>query len=389
MPAPVTPAELEALLPKETDDLCEVLVKAGQFDAAMSRIYRWLVNEDLTLNTEFTDSICAACGGGDATSTSTTSTSTTTTVTTTSTTTGTTGTTTTPVWGILSAPTTGWNDLAISADGAVVIATPSGTAPMYVSTDSGATWVARNSSINYKGCAASEFGVKLYAGSRVGIVGKLWRSANSGLTWASVDIGSDVTAVACNGDGSEVLVTDGDVVYQSLDSGASFSTIFDAANGGNAYYSGLCISEDDSVAYVLFRGVSDKLYKSNADRSVWTLCAGASDIVGTDVYGVACSTEGDTVLVAAGNHFYLSLDGGASFTEVAYGGGYNWDASMSADGLYMLVANDDTLAKSNNTGGTWSPDPIAITDIEAVVVARDGFSRYAASNSGGIYKRTT
>jgi hypothetical protein len=59
---PVPPNDMADLLPKASDDVCDVLVKAGQFDAAVTANLKWMFgNDGLAISDEFQTAICGVC----------------------------------------------------------------------------------------------------------------------------------------------------------------------------------------------------------------------------------------------------------------------------------------------------------------------------------------
>lgn len=118
MSAPVTPDGLRELLPKRTDDLCEIIEKAGAFDTEVVRLLEWMFDECGRVRST-DDSIKGdICGVQCTTTTTTTSTSTSSTTSTTSTSTSTsTTTTTTSTTSTTSTTTTEPEGLVIPASG--------------------------------------------------------------------------------------------------------------------------------------------------------------------------------------------------------------------------------------------------------------------------------
>jgi photosystem II stability/assembly factor-like uncharacterized protein len=106
---------------------------------------------------------------------------------------------------------------ASSSDGTRLVATGNGS-QIYISTDSGATWVANNSAVsgNLTAVASSADGSQLAATSSGS--GHVFTSADSGATWTQ-RIGAPTaswTDIASSADGSQlVAVTSGGDIYIS------------------------------------------------------------------------------------------------------------------------------------------------------------------------------
>ena len=110
-------------------------------------------------------------------------------------------------WIQTSAPETGWNSLACSADGSRIVAASCCSADtgyrgfLYISTNAGTSWTICNSPpTNYTGVAMSADGVTLMASTFQGI---LFSSRNGGNDWTTiVSPGSGLYNIACSADGS-------------------------------------------------------------------------------------------------------------------------------------------------------------------------------------------
>src|SRR4051794_2547973 len=85
-------------------------------------------------------------------------------------------------WTITTAPLTNWSDMALSLDGAKIVAVNGYLGPIYTSTNSGATWaVSTNAPLQYwNGVASSTNGNRLVA---VPGGGKIYISTNAGVAW--------------------------------------------------------------------------------------------------------------------------------------------------------------------------------------------------------------
>ena len=267
MPPPITPAELEALLPLETDDLCEAIIKAGQFDAGFAAIYKWMFNEDGTFTEEFLGEICTSCS------------STTTTVTTTSTTTPTsTSTTTAPesAW-VAHDSNRKWTDVACSDDGAYAVACVD-AGYVYVTNDSGSTWteVMTVGQRAWVSVTVSPNGVIMFAAASTG---ELWTSVDNGVTWTDVAPtgGANWVDIAVSSDGQTIHAVSASLIHLSTDGGSNFATYFIGTNT----FTGIACSSGGAIAYASVSAVASA-------NNVWvTTDTGATwNVLGTGPTGV-------------------------------------------------------------------------------------------------------
>ncbi len=381
MTLPFTLEELRELLPKETDDLCELLVKAGQFDAAMVKIYEFLFTEGGGLTTEFQDLLCTAC------------TTTTTTVTTTSTTTPTTTTTTTSaeVWAERNYLNS-WRDIDGSLNGAVMVAVTYGGAIFY-SADTGATWTAATldgTPLYFQRVAMSASGVKGVAASSEGTVGEshLWYTGDSGANWTNVGpVTLGFTDVACSSDGTIMYAASGIYLYKSTDSGATWALKYTMPFSVSAYFCLAC-SSDGSIVYV---GPNDSVIVNRLLTSTdggTSFAYSASSPVGT-YYRAASSESGQyvaAVIKVSGTselRLYISSNFGVDFTQSLVGSFS--DVDISGDGTALIAAASGALIQvSTDSGATWTPQATARSWF-GVFVSGDGSRRAAVVNNGKIY----
>ncbi|MBI2733623.1 MAG: hypothetical protein HYX44_10085 [Aquabacterium sp.] len=91
--------------------------------------------------------------------------------------------------------------MASSADGVKLVATVL-NGQIYTSTDSGITWVARDSVRGWTAVASSADGVKLVAAADSG---QLYTSTDSGVTWVARDSSRSWRAVASSADGGKLV----------------------------------------------------------------------------------------------------------------------------------------------------------------------------------------
>jgi photosystem II stability/assembly factor-like uncharacterized protein len=127
-------------------------------------------------------------------------------------------------WAAASLPSNHWSAVSSSADGTKLIALAF-NGPIYVSTNSGASWTSNNVIGYWRSAACSADGTKAVA---VADPGEIYTSTDSGVTWVSHFIfgaGTGFGSVASSADGERLLAVgfqSGSGIYVSTNSGSSW-----------------------------------------------------------------------------------------------------------------------------------------------------------------------
>jgi len=186
--------------------------------------------------------------------------------------------------------------VASSADGTKLVAAIFG-GQLMTSTNSGSTWIARDSSRNWSAAAASADGTRMLAAASSG---QLYLSPDSGVTWAPINPAASLpwTSLASSADGSRLIaVASSGEVYLSTDSGATW-----------AQHSGL-------------------------PTAAWT--------------GVACSADGSKlVLVANGDQIYTSSQGSTTTGTAGYLTGTRLttvELEYIGNGIFLPLSHEGTI----------------------------------------------
>jgi len=114
-----------------------------------------------------------------------------------------------------------WNAVASSADGTKLVAVDGAPGHIYTSTDSGTNWTPRGVTTNWQAVASSADGTKLVAAVHYG---QIYTSTDSGTNWTAGDTNRAWQGVACSADGTKLFAVE--------NAGAS---------GGQIYISGVVI----------------------------------------------------------------------------------------------------------------------------------------------------
>jgi hypothetical protein len=336
-------------------------------------------------------------------------------------------------WATTTAPDLPWKALASSADGSRLVAAANTVAyfggppaPIFVSTNAGASWAQTSApSNNWSSVACSADGIKLVAVATVFSVGNFSQGfgGGDGLIYTSPDLGTTWTrtsapsnnwsAVASSADGARlvavsapqggwvlngtnydyVFVGDG-AVYSSLDSGATWTPTTAPSN----YWTSVASSADGAklVAAVApcwdrdgFRAGDGPIYRSQDSGATWTRTSAP-----TNSWSAVASSADGTKLVAVaapyydGNNYlgegaiYRSLDSGVTWTPTSAPSN-RWSAvASSAEGTKLVATStydaSDLIYVSTNSGATWTATRAPRESWTAVASSADGYRVVAA-----------
>jgi len=252
-------------------------------------------------------------------------------------------------WTQSSAPISGWQAIASSADGtrlAVVIL----GGGIYTSTDGGVAWTQSSApGTNYwQSVATSADGTRLAAVD--GNPGYIWTSTDGGVTWTQSSAPSAYwQAIASSADGTRLaaVVAFGGGIYTSTNSGLSWT-------------------------------------QSSAPSTYWSSIASSAD--GTHLAAVDCSP----------GYIWTSSDGGATWTQSS-APSTSWSSIASSSDGSRLVAVDGFYNTANNPGYIWTSTNRALTWTQSsapsaywnsIASSADGMRLAAVVDYGGIYTST-
>lgn len=240
----------------------------------------------------------------------------------------------------------------------------------------GSDFVAREAGMAraYSGVASSLDGRTLVATTAGG---PLYTSTDSGVTWVARDSSRSWSEAACSGDGSFMAAAVyGGSIYVSSDSGITWT----ATASGSLAWVGLAASADGTrLAAVVSSG---GLYTSSNRGAAWVSQPGAGV---RNWSSVTMSADGSFLAAAANpGQIYTSIDGGVKWTPRAFPA--NWTAlASSIDGSKLVAAaNGGNLYVSPDSGVNWSARAIKNTWV-SVVSSTDGERLAGAASNGQLY----
>lgn len=290
-----------------------------------------------------------------------------------------------------------WTCIASSADGARIVAGSQYFQPIYLSTDSGATWTAANTPNTYWASVASSADGSVL----VALAGQaIYRSTNSGADWIATSTpgtpGLIWSSVACSADGHEVVATtESSGIYRSLDWGATWSVT--SAPGTNYWTSIACsadgtkmVAASGNYAIPPYYSVQGVIYVSRDSGATWTKAGGTE---GKNLMTVACSANGMKMIAGgtgtiAGSPVYISTNSGVGWTPVGVPIKNLWPVASSADGTRLAAACYPGLIYfSQDAGADWTATSAGSNAWVCITCSSDGNAWLALDIQQGILWR--
>ena len=295
-------------------------------------------------------------------------------------------------WTPTSAPTNGWYSISASADGSKLAAlnTRDVIGTIWVSTNSGITWTSNNiPGVTEEGLvrfAMSANGDKMAAVATFG--SEFYTSTNYGVTWVSNSIPAEPwLSIASSADGSKLVALGGGSngvgpIYVSADSGQTWTqanapvtnwvSVASSANGSNWV-----------AAVETFPPAAGGFIYTSTDCGLdWTLMTNAPNM---QYLSVASSADGTKFIAAAGLNglgavVYTSTNSGATWISNAVPN-YNWNrVASSADGRTLAAisifnasgSGPGYIYTSTNSGTTWISNSVPIQYWADITSSADG-----------------
>ncbi len=267
-----------------------------------------------------------------------------------------------------------WGAVASSSDGTKLVAVVNGGF-IYTSTDSGASWVGRESSRAWTAVASSADGTKLVAGVAGGFI---YTSIDSGLTWTQRFVSAQTRALASSADGVKLVAVIFGNIYTSIDSGVTWtlrSTFQD--------WQGVASSDDGTK--LVAAGTNSQIYTSTDSGVTWTPRDSARQW-----WSIASSSNGNKLFAGSGqigtggDQLYTSTDSGLTWTP-RRPGVYHGVAS-SADGTKLVTGyTPGSIYTSTDSGVTWTSRD-SIRNWWSFASSADGVKLVGVVQNGLIYR---
>lgn len=235
-----------------------------------------------------------------------------------------------------------WFGVASNSDGTILVATVT-SGLIYRSTDSGVTWASPGgSSLAWWGICSSSDGTKLAA---VVDAGQIYTSTDSGANWTARDSNRGWRHIGCSADGATLVAcVYGGQIYNSTDSGATWT-----ARDSSRNWNGIACSSDGTKWVATVDG--GQLYVSTDSGVTW-----AAKDSNRNWRSVASSSDGSKLVAAVfSGQLYTSTDSGANWTARDSSRGWIGVAS-SSDGVNLAATVvSGNVYISTDSGVTWTP----------------------------------
>jgi photosystem II stability/assembly factor-like uncharacterized protein len=280
------------------------------------------------------------------------------------------------------ASSSNWYSITSSSDGTKLAAVVYG-GYIYTSTDSGASWTARQTDTNrnWISITSSSDGTKLAA---VVYGGYIYTSTDSGVSWTpQTALGSYTWRyITSSSDGTKLAAAPYyGYIWTSTNSGASWTTNWDSS-GLKYWYSITSSSDGTKLAAVSY---NNYFYTSTNSGVSWS-----PSVNWCNCYSITSSSDGTKL--AAGDspgYIYTSTDSGASWTTNSNSSGYhNWTSiTSSSDGTKLAaVASPGYIYTSTDSGVTWTVSPASgYRNWTSITSPSDGTKLAAAVYGDYIY----
>ncbi len=240
---------------------------------------------------------------------------------------------------------------------------------IYVSSDYGNTWTAKESNRNWYGVSISSTGQ--YQTAAV-VSGQIYISSDYGNTWIAKDSSRNWEVVSVSSTGQyQTAVTNGEKIYVSSDYGNTWT-----AKESNRQWWGVSISSTGQ--YQTAAVVSGQIYISSDYGNTWT----AKDSI-RSWRDVSVSSTGQ-YQTAVADQIYISSDYGNTWTAKDSIRGWR-RVAVSSTGQYQTApANNGQIYISSDYGNTWTAKE-STRSWFGVAVSSTGQYQTAGEYNGQIY----
>jgi len=270
-----------------------------------------------------------------------------------------------------------WSDIAMSSDGTIQTAVAR-NGYIYISTDSGDTWIAKETIRTWRSVSMSSDGKIQTA---VGPDDFIFISTDYGNNWTPKLLGTQSYSVAISPDGTkQTAVSNLGQIYISTDSGDTW-----ISKESDRYWNSIAISSDGKIQTAVAGPTVTtnnfgQIYVSTDSGNTWT-----PKESNRSWRSVAMSSDGTKqTAVAVNEQIYISTDSGNTWTPKESKRAW-YSVAMSSDGTKQTaVANSDKIYISIDSGNTWTPKETK-RNWKSVAMSSDGKIQAAVVDGGQIY----
>ena len=290
-----------------------------------------------------------------------------------------------------------WQTVGSSASGTVIAVGTNGN-DIYISHDSGNTWVDSTSSGGHywRKVIVSDDGTKMAAFD--GNTNYIYTSADSGATWSAGTRLSDtngIVTIAASGDGKTLItaLSGGGVWIATSTDGENFSWSSSSSPAQGNWTS--VTASNDGQKLTAFYQSSDIIYTSNNGGQTWS----PQDAGLHGWWSAAASGDGLTLIAVDGNSqtvWTATSSDGISFTWTNHPdspGQDGWQSTASSyDGQKLAVVSNSNIFTSTNGGSSWTNRPVPATNgansWQSIASSADGDNLVAVIYNGNIFTST-
>lgn len=247
---------------------------------------------------------------------------------------------------------------------------------VYISTDDGINWIARNTGIENYGISSIISSQGLILAGTYG--NGVFRSSDGGVSWTAPSNGNNlfITSLVFN----DPYIYAGAAslgLYRSSDNGVTWSQVI-----SGLYVDEMCVSGNK-----LFVSEYGYTYATTDHGANWDLI---EELEGAAVFSYHC--DGSNIYVGSRNKIYRSTNNGATFTTI------NIPFTFSIVNIYSITSTGSTLFaatsydgvyKSTDNGNTWfaANQGMGPKDVRAVILT-NASTVIAGSHYVGMYRST-
>ena len=258
--------------------------------------------------------------------------------------------------------------------------------PIYISADSGGTWISNTvSPKSWVGVASSADGTKLAA---VDSVGDVYTSTNSGTFSFQSSIPERLSCVASSADGTKLVAAGlNGSIYISTNSGGTWSP--SSGTSGKIWES---VASSADGTKLVAAALNDSVYTSTDSGNTWI----SNNLPHLTWVSVASSADGNILAAAPGGFnlgngpIYVSTNSGGNWTSnnspiLAWG-----SVASSVDGTKLIAAAyanrfSNSIFTSTDFGVTWVSNNVPAENWSSVAASADGNILIAVTGYGGIW----
>jgi photosystem II stability/assembly factor-like uncharacterized protein len=256
---------------------------------------------------------------------------------------------------------------------------------VYISTDDGVSWIARNAGIETYRISSI---VSLHGFIFAGTFGSgVYRSSDGGVTWAAPTNGTNFYIVSLVANDPYIFAGEGGSgVYRSSDDGMTWTQKL------SSYYIDAMCKNGNKI----FASESNYTIVTSDNGETWS---NVQSLEGAIIFSYY--SEGNNIFAGGQTKIYRSTDSGNSFTAINLNLGFSivnifsiisdgstLFAATSYDGVYKSTDNGSTWVSSNQGMGPKDARALTITNASTLIAGSHYVGMYRSTDNGGSWSKT-